>query len=56
MTIKKIIIQDHPEDTEYMLLVSTDSVIERDIIIKYLSQAQEEYKTWIRKFTKGERF
>ena len=54
MIIKKIVTQDHPEDTEYTMIVSTDSSIERDIIIKYLSQAEEEYKAWIRKFTKGE--
>ena len=54
MIIKKSIIQDHPEDTEYNLLISTDSSIERDIILKYLAQAQEEYRAWIRKFTKGE--
>jgi hypothetical protein len=38
----------------YHILVGTDSSIERDIILKHLAQAQEEYKAWIRKFTKGE--
>ena len=42
MIIQKIVTQDHPEDTEYTVIVSTDSVIERDIILKYLSQAEEE--------------
>ena len=46
--------QCHPEDTEYEIIVSTDSSIERDIIKKHLAQAQEEYKAWIKKFTKGE--
>ena len=46
--------QCHPEDTEYEIIVSIDSSIERDIILKHLAQAQKEYKTWIRKFTKGE--
>ena len=54
MIIKKFINRDYPEDTEYNILVSTDSSIERDIILKHLAQAQEEYKTWIKKFTKGE--
>ena len=54
MIVKKIVTQDHPEDTEQTLLVSTDSSIERDIIIKYLSQAEKDYKAWIRKLTKGE--
>ena len=38
----------------YHILVGTDSSIERDIILKHLAQAQEEYSNWIRKFTKGE--
>jgi hypothetical protein len=54
MIIKKFVDCDYPEDIEYNMLVSTDSSIERDIILKHLAQAQEEYKTWIRKFTKGE--
>lgn len=53
MIIQKIVTQDHPEDTEYTVIVSTDSVIERDIILKYLSQAEEEYKAWIKHFTKN---
>ena len=36
----------------YHILVGTDSSIERDIILKHLAQAQEEYQAWIRKFTK----
>lgn len=54
MIIKKIVSQDHPEDTEYTMIISTDSSIERDFILSHLAQAQEEYKAWIRKFTKGE--
>ena len=46
--------QCHSEDTEYEIIVSTASSIERDIIKRHLAQAQEEYKAWIRKFTKGE--
>lgn len=42
------------EDTMYYYNIQTDSSIERDILEKHLAQAQEEYKTWIRKFTKGE--
>ena len=38
----------------YHILIGTDSSIERDIILKHLTQAQEEYKTWIKKFTKGD--
>ena len=38
----------------YHILVGTDSSIERDIILKHLAQAQEEYSVWIKKFTKGE--
>lgn len=54
MEIIKHTYQCHPEDTEYEIIISTDSSIERDIILKHLAQAQEEYKTWIRKFTKGD--
>ena len=54
MQIEELIHKDHPEDIEYEIIVSTDSSIERDIILKHLAQAQEEYKAWIRKFTKGE--
>ena len=54
MQIKELIYADHPEDTEFEIIISTDSSIERDIILKHLAQAQEEYKAWIRKFTKGE--
>ena len=54
MTIKELVYQDYPEDTEYVLVISTSSSIERDFIKLHLSQAQEEYKAWIRKFTKGE--
>ena len=54
MQIKELIHKDHPEDIEYEITISTDSSIERDIIKKHLAQAQEEYKAWIRKFTKGE--
>ena len=39
----------------YHILVGTDSGIERDIILKHLAQAQEEYKAWITKFTKGDK-
>ena len=39
----------------YHILVGTDSSIERDIILKHLAQAQEEYGVWIRKFTKGDK-
>jgi hypothetical protein len=51
--------KDYTEETYenefmYHILVGTDSSIERDIILKHLAQAQEEYKAWIRKFTKGE--
>lgn len=46
--------QCHPEDTEYEIIISTDSSIERDIILKHLAQAQEEYTAWIRNLTKGE--
>lgn len=51
--------KDYTEETyenefTYHILVSTDSSIERDIILKHLSLAEEEYKAWIRKFTKGE--
>jgi hypothetical protein len=45
---------DHPEDVEYELIISTDSSRERDIIKKHLALAEQEYKAWIRKFTKGE--
>lgn len=38
----------------YHILVGTDSSIERDIILKHLAQAQEEYQAWIRKLIKGE--
>ena len=54
MQIKELIYADYPEDTEFEIIISTDSSIERDIILKHLAQAQEEYKAWIRKFTKGE--
>lgn len=52
--------KDYTEETYdnefmYHILVGTDSSIERDIILKHLAQAQDEYKTWIRKFTKGEK-
>ena len=54
MQIEELIHIDHPEDIEYEIIVSTDSSIERDFILKHLAQAQEEYKAWVRKFTKGE--
>ena len=54
MQIEELIHKDHPEDIEYEIIVSTDSSIEQDVIKVYLAQAQEEYKAWIRKFTKGE--
>ena len=52
MTIKKIITNDHPEDTGYAISIETDSSIEYDIVLRHLTQATEEYKNWIRKFTK----
>lgn len=54
MQIKELIYKDHPEDIEYEIVVSTNSSIERDIILKHLAQAQKEYKGWIKKFTKGD--
>jgi hypothetical protein len=56
MQIEELIHKGHPEDIEYEIIVSTDSSIERDLIKVHLAQAQEEYKAWIRKLTKGERF
>ena len=54
MQIEELVHKNHPEDIEYEIIVSTDSSIERDLIKVHLAQAQEEYKAWIRKFTKGE--
>ena len=54
MMIEELVHTNHPEDTEYEIIISTDSSIERDMIKVHLAQAQEEYKAWIRKFTKGE--
>ena len=54
MTIEELIHKGHPEDVEYEIIISIDSSIERDLIKVHLAQAQEEYKAWIRKFTKGE--
>lgn len=53
MIIKKIASKDHPEDTEYTLIVSTDSSVERDIILKYLAQAQQVYQSWLQGQTKA---
>lgn len=54
MIIEELVHKGHPDDTEYEIIISTDSSIERDLIKVHLAQAQEEYKAWIRKFTKGE--
>lgn len=54
MTIKEHIYNDCPYGTEYEWIISTDSAIEREVINKFLSLAQEDYSNWIRKFTKGE--
>lgn len=54
MMIEELVHTNHPEDTEYEIIISTDSSIERDMIKVHLAQAQEKYKAWIRKFTKGE--
>ena len=56
MMIEELVHTNHPEDTEYEIIISTDSSIERDMIKVHLAQAQEKYKAWIRKFTKGERY
>lgn len=54
MMVEELVHNDHPEDVEYEIIISTNSSIERDLIKLHLAQAQEEYKAWIRKFTKGE--
>ena len=54
MTIEELVHKGFPEDIEYEIIISTDSTIERDLIKVHLAQAQEEYKNWIRKITKGE--
>ena len=45
MKIKELVHQEHPEDTEYEVIVSTHGSIERDLIKIHLAQAQEKYKT-----------
>lgn len=54
MQIENRFYQYHPEDVEYEIIVSTDSSIERDIVLRHLALAQEEYKSFIKKITKGE--
>jgi hypothetical protein len=55
MIIEELVHKGFPEEVEYEIIVSTDSTIERDLIKIHLAQAQEEYKNWLRKFTKGEK-
>ena len=55
MIIEELVHKGFPEEVEYEIIVSTDSAIERDLIKLHLAQAQEEYKNWVRKFTKGEK-
>lgn len=53
MIINENVWEDHGgEDHVYNILVSTDSSVERDIIKKYLFQAQEEYWAWLKYQTK----
>ena len=55
MVIKENVIVPHYDCAcDYRIVIETDSSIEKDIILKHLQQAQEEYSAWIRKFTKGE--
>ena len=55
MVIKENVIVPHFERAcDYRIVIETDSSVEKDIILKHLQQAQEEYSAWMRKNTKGE--
>ena len=52
MIIKENIYHDHPENTSYEFVVTTDSSLERDMIHKYLVQAKAEFRKYLKKQTK----
>lgn len=55
MVIKENLIVPHYDRAcDYRIVIETDSSIEKDIILKHLQQAQEEYSAGVRKFIKGE--
>lgn len=52
MIIKSEVSTNHPEETSYDFIVSTDSSAEADIIKKHLAKAQDECRQRLRKNTK----
>ena len=54
MVIKTLTTQDYENSYNYTIIVETASSSEKDIILKHLELAKEEYSSYLRKFTKGE--
>ena len=54
MILKTITYPDYDTTCDYQAIVETDSYTEYQFILQYLAKAEQEYKAYLRRQTKGD--